>query len=66
MTLSGGEEEGDFDDFPETHLDEDDYEEFLAREFDAQGQHRPDGPPITTWLLTLIGVILLVIAILFL
>ena len=30
------------DDFPDTHLDDDEYDAFLAREFDAQGRAKGD------------------------
>ena len=34
----------DDDDFPSTHLDEDEYEEFLEREFDREGGLRDELP----------------------
>ena len=34
----------DADDLPSTHLDDDEYEEFLAREFDAEGELRSEVP----------------------
>jgi hypothetical protein len=47
----------DFDDLPETHLDDEDYEAFLERELDAQG--RPKGPaPVTTILIVVIVAVL--------
>jgi hypothetical protein len=33
------------DDYPDTQLDDDEYEAFLAREFDSQGRAKGD-PPI--------------------
>jgi len=47
----------DFDDLPETHLEEDDYDDFVRREFDADGGLR--GPlPVTLLLLVLIALVL--------
>lgn len=54
----------DFDDIPETHLDDEDYEAFLEREFDADGQLR-DGPPVTRFLLIAIVMLALLVFILF-
>jgi len=53
-----GDEEGEFDDFPETHLGDEEYEEFQRRNFDTQGRLR-DGPPVTRILLVLIALLLL-------
>lgn len=39
----------DFDDLPSTHLDDDAYEEFLARELDPQGRVRGE-PRVALWL----------------
>lgn len=50
-------EPDDFDDRPETHLDDEDYEAFLDREFDAAGRPRPP-IPVTTILVVLIVVVL--------
>ena len=36
------------DDFPGTHLDDDDYDAFLAREFDGSGHAKGD-PPIARY-----------------
>ena len=47
----------DFDDLPQTHLDDEAYEEFLERELDAQGNVRGT-PPVTVILLVLIVVVL--------
>ena len=33
-----------FDDFPETSLDDEDYDEFLSREFDREGRTRGEPP----------------------
>lgn len=42
----GAEEgEGEFDDLPLTHLDDEQYEEFVRRELDAGGRPR-NGPPV--------------------
>lgn len=54
-----GDAEPDFDDLPETYLDDAAYAEFLARELDEEGRPRAAGPPVTAWLLWLIGLILL-------
>ncbi len=54
----------DDDDYPSTHLDDDDYDEFLAREFDGEGRLR-DGPPVTRLILGLIAVVLLLALLLF-
>lgn len=49
-----------FDDFPETHLEDDDYEDFVAREFDPEGRLKGD-PPIG-WI---IGLSIVLLAVLF-
>ena len=54
----------DFDDLPETHLDDEDYEAFLARELDAEGNVRGD-PPVTRFLVMIIVLLALLILILF-
>ncbi len=54
----------DFDDLPETHLDDEDYDEFLAREFDSEGHVRGD-PPVTRFLVMLIVLLALLAVILF-
>ena len=54
----------DFDDLPETHLDDEDYDDFLAREFDDDGGLRGD-PPVTRFLILLIVLLALLIVILF-
>ena len=33
-----------FDDFPETYLEDEDYDEFLRKEFDAEGRVKGDPP----------------------
>jgi hypothetical protein len=38
-----------FDDLPSTHLDDDEYDAFLARELDAEGRVRGE-PRVTLWL----------------
>ncbi|MDA1194437.1 MAG: hypothetical protein O2894_04570 [Planctomycetota bacterium] len=55
----------DFDDFPETHLDDDEYAAYLEREFDADGGVRA-GPPVARFILMLIVLLSLVILLLFL
>ncbi len=47
----------DGDDLPSTHLDDDEYDEFLEREFDADGGLRGE-PPVPRIIL---GIVLLVI-----
>ena len=49
----GDEPEDDFDDLPQTHLDDEAYEAFLKREMDADGNVR-DTPPVTLILVVLI------------
>ena len=56
--------EWDEDDVPDTHLDDDDYEDFLAREFDDEG-HVKDGPPVTRFLLMAIALLALLMFLLF-
>ena len=51
-----------FDDFPETSLEDEDYDEFLAREFDAEGRLR--GEPRVAWFIGLAIVLLAALAIL--
>jgi len=47
----------DFDDLPQTHLDDEAYEEFLDRELDATG--RPRGrPPVAVVILVLVALVL--------
>jgi hypothetical protein len=46
----------DLDDLPTTHLDDDAYAEFLAKEFDAEGRLR-DGPPVMLWIGVAIAVL---------
>ena len=46
-----------FDDLPQTHLDDEAYEEFLARELDGAG--RPRGvPPVAIVILVLVVLVL--------
>lgn len=52
------------DDFPETHLDDEDYDDFLAREFDPDGRLR-DGPPVTRFLIMAIVLLALTLFLLF-
>jgi len=49
-----------FDDFPETELDEDDYDEFVAREFDPDGALK--GEPRVAWVIGLAIVLLLAVS----
>ena len=53
----------DFDDLPETHLDDEDYDEFLAREFDQDGRLK-DGPPVTKFLIGAIVMLVLLMLLL--
>jgi hypothetical protein len=55
------EDEGGFDDFPETHLGDEEYEEFRRKSFDSAGGERGD-PPVTRILLWLIALLLLAAA----
>jgi len=49
-----------FDDFPETSLEDEDYDDFLAREFDAEGRLR--GEPRVAWFIGLAVVLLAALA----
>ena len=51
----------DFDDLPQTHLDDDAYEEFLKRELDGAGRFR-GVPPVAVVILVL-AVLVLAIAV---
>ena len=51
----------DGDDLPSTHLDDDDYEEFLAREFDAEGGLRGE-LPVTRIILGIVAILLVLAA----
>lgn len=51
-----------FDDFPVTHLEDDEYDEFLSKEFDADGRLR--GEPRVRWAIGLAIVLLLVLIVL--
>jgi hypothetical protein len=46
-------DDGDAWDEVGTHLDDDDYETFLAREFDGAGRLR-DQPPVVKWIVAAI------------
>ena len=50
-----------FDDYPETSLEDDDYDDFLAREFDREGRIR--GEPPVAWFIGLAIVLLAALAI---
>ena len=50
-----------FDDFPETSLDDEDYDDYLAREFDREGRVR--GEPPVGWFIGLAVVLLAALAI---
>lgn len=51
------EDDDELDDLPQTHLDDEAYEEFVARELDASG--RPRGlPPVAIVILVLIVLVL--------
>lgn len=54
-------EADDFDDLPQTHLDDDAYEEFLKRELDDAGNFR-GVPPVAVVILVL-AVLVLAIAV---
>lgn len=63
QVASGGWDEEDidgFDDFPETELDDEDYDEFVAREFDPDGALK--GEPRVAWVIGLAIVLLLAVA----
>ena len=63
MSPSGEWDEEDvegFDDFPDTHLDDEEYGEFLEREFDAEGNLK--GEPRVAWAIGLAIVLLLALA----
>ncbi len=50
-------DDGDgFDDLPSTHLDDDEYNEYLAREFDSVGGVKGD-PPVGLWIGILIAIL---------
>jgi len=49
------------DDYPNTHLDDDEYEAFLASEFDGQGRVKGD-PPIARYV-ALVVLALIVLAV---
>jgi len=53
--------ESDFDDYPETHLDDDEYDEFVASEFDDKG--RLKGTPPVPLIIGLIVVAILMFAV---
>ncbi len=55
----------DADDLPSTHLDDEAYDEFLAREFDRDGRLQ-DAPPIARILVGLIVLLVLVALLVFL
>jgi hypothetical protein len=48
-----------FDDFPDTYLEDDDYDDFLSREFDRDGGLKP--APRVGWFIGLAIVLLLVL-----
>ena len=48
-----------FDDFPVTHLEDEEYDEFLSKEFDGDGRLR--GEPRVRWVIGLAIVLLLVL-----
>lgn len=55
----GGDPEDGFDDVPQTHFSDEDYDRFVAENLDAQGRPKGD-PPVTAILLGLTAAILLV------
>ena len=54
----------DFDDLPETHLDDDAYDDFLSREFDAEGHVRGE-PRVGRFILMVIVALAIVALLLF-
>ena len=51
-----------FDDLPSTHLDDDEYEAFLARELDGRGRVRGE-PRVALWLgLAILALVVLALA----
>ncbi len=54
----------DFDDYPDTHFDDDEYDAFVASEFDDQG--RLKGPPPVGLIIGLIIAVILIVAVVFL
>jgi hypothetical protein len=57
------EDDEEFDDLPETSLDDEEYDRYVADEFDRSGRLR-DGPPVGLILLILTVAVLLVAALL--
>ena len=53
-----GEDDG-FDDVPATHMEDAEYEEYVASEFDAKGREK-SAPPVTAVLIGLTAAILVV------
>jgi hypothetical protein len=49
----------EFDDIPSTHMEDDEYDRFVASEIDSQGRVKGD-PPVTAILLGLTAAILIV------
>jgi hypothetical protein len=58
--FGSGDEGADFDDFPETHLDDDAYEAWAASEVGADGRVREGDPPVARVVILLVLVIALV------
>lgn len=54
-------DDDDFDDLPQTHLDDEAYEEFLQRELDGAG--RPRGIPPVAVVILVLAVLVLAIAV---
>jgi len=54
---------GDDDDFPTTHLEDDDYEDFLAREFDREGGLRGE-LPVVRIILAIVGILVVLAVVL--
>ena len=54
-------DEDDFDDLPQTHLDDEAYEEFLMRELDGSGRLR--GMPPVAIVLVVLAILVLAIAV---
>ena len=49
------------DDFPGTHLDDDEYDAFLAREVDAEGRAKGDPPIVRYVALVVLALVILAV-----
>ena len=61
MGGAGAPDPDDFDDLPETHLEDEDYEAFVRRELDDRG--RPRGTPKVTAIILLLILVVLAVAV---